>query len=209
MPLVCLSLATPLFSLVCNGAEHALSHASVLPNAHNPCFVLSYPLLCSLSHTCDGAEHTLSVVTVHTRTTKRTNTTRNHKREKSKAKITPWKKRSEGFEFEILFKEFEPSTTQTSVMGLLDEQLIQLEELQDDANPNFFEEIVTLYYHDSSRLISNLEHSLKGTHWILTSWTQLCISLKEAAQGSKPNKLGRVKSKLLLYQQEHSTTVLA
>ncbi|KAG2371126.1 histidine-containing phosphotransfer protein 4-like isoform X4 [Vigna umbellata] len=45
--------------------------------------------------------------------------------------------------------------------GYLDEQFIQLEELQDDANPNFVEEIVTLYYRDSSRLISNLDHTLE------------------------------------------------
>ncbi|KAJ1388738.1 Signal transduction histidine kinase, phosphotransfer [Sesbania bispinosa] len=43
--------------------------------------------------------------------------------------------------------------------GLLDEQFIQLEELQDDANPNFVEEIVTLYYRDSSRLITNIEQA--------------------------------------------------
>ncbi|TKY64444.1 Histidine-containing phosphotransfer protein 4 [Spatholobus suberectus] len=45
--------------------------------------------------------------------------------------------------------------------GLLDEQFIQLEELQDDANPNFVEEIVTLHYRDSSRLISSIEQALK------------------------------------------------
>ncbi|KAL2332332.1 hypothetical protein Fmac_019913 [Flemingia macrophylla] len=45
--------------------------------------------------------------------------------------------------------------------GYLDEQFIQLEELQDEANPNFVEEIVTLYYRDSSRLISNLENTLE------------------------------------------------
>ncbi|XP_057457439.1 histidine-containing phosphotransfer protein 4-like [Lotus japonicus] len=45
--------------------------------------------------------------------------------------------------------------------GHLDEQFIQLEELQDDANPNFVEEIVTLYYRDSSRLVSSLEHTLE------------------------------------------------
>ncbi|XP_020228933.1 histidine-containing phosphotransfer protein 4 [Cajanus cajan] len=45
--------------------------------------------------------------------------------------------------------------------GHLDEQFIQLEELQDDANPNFVEEIVTLYYRDSSRLISNLDQTLE------------------------------------------------
>ena len=35
----------------------------------------------------------------------------------------------------------------------------------------------------------------KGTLWISTSWTQLCTSLKEAAQGkpTKENELGLVK----------------
>ncbi|KAK7841179.1 histidine-containing phosphotransfer protein 4 [Quercus suber] len=45
--------------------------------------------------------------------------------------------------------------------GFLDEQFIQLEELQDDANPNFVEEVVTLYYRDSSRLILNIDQALE------------------------------------------------
>ncbi|QCE16042.1 histidine-containing phosphotransfer peotein [Vigna unguiculata] len=44
--------------------------------------------------------------------------------------------------------------------GFLDEQFIQLEELQDDVNPNFVEEIVTLFYSDSVRLIYNIERGL-------------------------------------------------
>ncbi|KAL2340091.1 hypothetical protein Fmac_008031 [Flemingia macrophylla] len=44
--------------------------------------------------------------------------------------------------------------------GFLDEQFIQLEELQDDVNPNFVEEIVTLFYTDSVRLIYNIERAL-------------------------------------------------
>ncbi|KAI3463303.1 hypothetical protein Pfo_019966 [Paulownia fortunei] len=44
--------------------------------------------------------------------------------------------------------------------GYLDEQFIQLEELQDDANPNFVEEVVTLYYRDSARLVQNIEQAL-------------------------------------------------
>ncbi|KAI3707184.1 hypothetical protein L6452_25478 [Arctium lappa] len=44
--------------------------------------------------------------------------------------------------------------------GYLDEQFIQLEDLQDDANPNFVEEIVTLFYSDSTRLIRNIETAL-------------------------------------------------
>ncbi|XP_052183020.1 histidine-containing phosphotransfer protein 4 [Diospyros lotus] len=45
--------------------------------------------------------------------------------------------------------------------GFLDEQFVQLEELQDDANPNFVEEIVTLFYRDSARLIQNIEQALE------------------------------------------------
>ncbi|KAI4355585.1 hypothetical protein L6164_004343 [Bauhinia variegata] len=45
--------------------------------------------------------------------------------------------------------------------GYLDEQFIQLEELSDDANPNFVEEIVILYYRDSSRLVSSIEQTLE------------------------------------------------
>uniref|UniRef100_M4CBP9 Histidine-containing phosphotransfer protein n=1 Tax=Brassica campestris TaxID=3711 RepID=M4CBP9_BRACM len=45
--------------------------------------------------------------------------------------------------------------------GYLDEQFIELEELQDDANPNFVEEVATLYFKDSARLISNIEQALE------------------------------------------------
>ncbi|KAK2654649.1 hypothetical protein Ddye_014505 [Dipteronia dyeriana] len=45
--------------------------------------------------------------------------------------------------------------------GYLDEQFIQLEELQDDANPNFVEEVVTLYYRDSARLVTSIEQALR------------------------------------------------
>ncbi|KAG8656429.1 hypothetical protein MANES_04G134100v8 [Manihot esculenta] len=45
--------------------------------------------------------------------------------------------------------------------GFLDEQFLQLEELQDDANPNFVEEIVTLHYRDSARLILSIEQALE------------------------------------------------
>lgn len=46
------------------------------------------------------------------------------------------------------------------MQDFLDEQFLQLEELQDDANPNFVEEVVTLYFKDSSRLIVNIDAAL-------------------------------------------------
>ncbi|MFS7997949.1 putative HPT domain superfamily protein [Helianthus anomalus] len=44
--------------------------------------------------------------------------------------------------------------------GYLDEQFIQLEELQDNYNPNFIEEVVTLFYRDSARFLISLDQAL-------------------------------------------------
>lgn len=46
------------------------------------------------------------------------------------------------------------------LQGFLDEQFLQLEELQDDVNPNFVDEVVALYFKDSSRLIANIDTAL-------------------------------------------------
>ncbi|KAH0687646.1 hypothetical protein KY284_018199 [Solanum tuberosum] len=45
-------------------------------------------------------------------------------------------------------------------LGYVDVQLIELEELQNDATPNFVEKVLTLFYKDSARLIHNIDHSL-------------------------------------------------
>ncbi|WCJ29483.1 Histidine-containing phosphotransfer protein 4 [Euphorbia peplus] len=44
--------------------------------------------------------------------------------------------------------------------GYLDEQFMQLEDLQDEANPNFVEEIVSSFYTDSVRLLHNIDITL-------------------------------------------------
>ena len=46
------------------------------------------------------------------------------------------------------------------LQGYLDEQFNQLEDLQDEANPNFVEEVVTLFYSDSARFIHNIEQAM-------------------------------------------------
>ncbi|XP_059311334.1 histidine-containing phosphotransfer protein 4-like [Lycium ferocissimum] len=46
--------------------------------------------------------------------------------------------------------------------GYLDEQFIHLEELQDDANPNFVEEVVKLFYTYSAKFIRNIELALEN-----------------------------------------------
>ncbi|KAL5729021.1 hypothetical protein ACHQM5_002030 [Ranunculus cassubicifolius] len=46
--------------------------------------------------------------------------------------------------------------------GYLDEQFVQLEELQDDDNPNFVEEIVKSYFQDSVRSITNIDKAMES-----------------------------------------------
>ncbi|GJM94816.1 hypothetical protein PR202_ga11495 [Eleusine coracana subsp. coracana] len=47
-----------------------------------------------------------------------------------------------------------------SPFGYLDEQFTQLEELQDETSPNFVEEVVVLFFKDSSRLLANIDQTL-------------------------------------------------
>ena len=40
--------------------------------------------------------------------------------------------------------------------GVLDEQFLQLQHLQDESSPNFVSEVVTIYFHESEKLLRNL-----------------------------------------------------
>jgi histidine-containing phosphotransfer protein len=42
----------------------------------------------------------------------------------------------------------------------LDEQFCQIEELQDEASPHFAEEVVSLFFKDSTRLMTNIEQAM-------------------------------------------------
>jgi len=45
--------------------------------------------------------------------------------------------------------------------GILDDQFLQLQMLQDESTPDFMEELVTLFFDDSVKLLENLTESLK------------------------------------------------
>ncbi|XP_062180807.1 pseudo histidine-containing phosphotransfer protein 5 isoform X2 [Phragmites australis] len=45
--------------------------------------------------------------------------------------------------------------------GYLDEQFCQVEDLQDEASPNFAEEVVSLFLKDSTRLMTNIEQTME------------------------------------------------
>lgn len=42
----------------------------------------------------------------------------------------------------------------------MDEQFCQIEDLQDEASPNFTEEVVSLFFKDSARLMTNIEQAM-------------------------------------------------
>ncbi|XP_075490498.1 histidine-containing phosphotransfer protein 1-like [Primulina tabacum] len=45
--------------------------------------------------------------------------------------------------------------------GFLDDQFVQLHKLQDESNPDFVVEVVSLYFEDSEKLINNLTTALQ------------------------------------------------
>lgn len=45
--------------------------------------------------------------------------------------------------------------------GILDKHYVQVEELEDKDNPHFAEEVMTMFFRDSTKLIATVEHALE------------------------------------------------
>uniref|UniRef100_J3M902 Histidine-containing phosphotransfer protein n=1 Tax=Oryza brachyantha TaxID=4533 RepID=J3M902_ORYBR len=61
--------------------------------------------------------------------------------------------------------------------GYLDEQFCQVEDLQDEANPKFAEEVVFLFFKDSARVMLNIEQAIIGASRVkneCTSFRNFC-----------------------------------
>ncbi|XP_041019252.1 histidine-containing phosphotransfer protein 4-like [Juglans microcarpa x Juglans regia] len=82
--------------------------------------------------------------------------------------------------------------------GYLDEQFIQLEELEDDDNPNFVEEMVTTFYANSARLLQNIEQAL-GSRPI--DFTKLDDSMHQFKGSSSSIGASRVKKECTLFME--------
>ncbi|XP_062206828.1 pseudo histidine-containing phosphotransfer protein 5-like isoform X2 [Phragmites australis] len=72
----------------------------------------------------------------------------------------------------------EVSLTFGGKIGYLDEQFCQVEDLQDEASPNFAEEVVTLFFKDSARLMSNIELALEKYPKDFNRWDAYMQQLK-------------------------------
>uniref|UniRef100_K3ZAZ9 Histidine-containing phosphotransfer protein n=1 Tax=Setaria italica TaxID=4555 RepID=K3ZAZ9_SETIT len=62
--------------------------------------------------------------------------------------------------------------------GYLDEQFCQIEDLQDEASPNFAEEVVSLFFKDSARLMTNIEQAMEKNPRDFNRWDSHMQQLK-------------------------------
>ncbi|KAG8370689.1 hypothetical protein BUALT_Bualt13G0009400 [Buddleja alternifolia] len=60
-----------------------------------------------------------------------------------------------------LQKQYVDFSTSLYREGFLDDQFIQLQKLQDDTNPDFVVEVVSLFFEDSEKLLNNLATALQ------------------------------------------------
>ncbi|TVU20539.1 hypothetical protein EJB05_36752, partial [Eragrostis curvula] len=62
--------------------------------------------------------------------------------------------------------------------GYLDEQFSQVEDLQDETSPNFTEEVVSLFFKDSTRLMTNIEQTMEKYPRDFSRWDAHVQQLK-------------------------------
>lgn len=74
------------------------------------------------------------------------------------------------------------------LQGFIDEQYSQLQMLQDESNPEFVEEVVTLFFTDSERLLENLTDSLYELRILLLN-SSLCNHLWNVGSSVLRNRI--------------------
>ncbi|XP_020885928.1 histidine-containing phosphotransfer protein 1 isoform X2 [Arabidopsis lyrata subsp. lyrata] len=57
-------------------------------------------------------------------------------------------------------KSLQDYTKSLFLEGILDSQFLQLQQLQDESNPDFVSQVVTLFFQDSDRILNDLSLSL-------------------------------------------------
>ncbi|RXH74627.1 hypothetical protein DVH24_029348 [Malus domestica] len=104
---------------------------------------------------------------------------------------------------------------------ILDKQFVQMEELEDVHNPNFAEELMTLYFRDSSKLLVSVEkalerppydankldkflHQLKGSSASVGA-NKVWIETNKMREALKAEDVERIKNQFQLVKRAHKT----
>ncbi|KAI4329345.1 hypothetical protein L6164_021619 [Bauhinia variegata] len=76
--------------------------------------------------------------------------------------------------------------------GILDEQFLQLQQLQDETSPNFVSEVVNIYFHESEKLLRNLRALLMERE--LSDYKKMGIHLNQFMGSSSSIGAKRVRN---------------
>ncbi|KAI3455313.1 hypothetical protein Pfo_011976 [Paulownia fortunei] len=76
--------------------------------------------------------------------------------------------------------------------GVLDEQFLQLQQLQDESSPNFVSEVVNIYFHESEKLLRNLRGLLVDKE--LSDYKKMGIHLNQFMGSSSSIGAQRVRN---------------
>ncbi|OMO58292.1 hypothetical protein COLO4_34753 [Corchorus olitorius] len=73
--------------------------------------------------------------------------------------------------------------------GILDSQFTQLEQLEDRDNPNFVEEVLTLYFRDSANLLATVEQTMETEPTDVAKVDRILHQLKGSSASIGANKV--------------------
>ncbi|KAL2493471.1 Histidine-containing phosphotransfer protein 6 [Abeliophyllum distichum] len=76
--------------------------------------------------------------------------------------------------------------------GVLDEQFLQLQQLQDESSPNFVSEVVNIYFHESEKLLRNLRGLLLDREF--SDYNKMGIHLNQFMGSSSSIGANRVRN---------------
>ncbi|OAY77789.1 hypothetical protein ACMD2_21850, partial [Ananas comosus] len=76
------------------------------------------------------------------------------------------------------------------LQGVLDEQFMQLQQLQDDSSPNFVLEVISIYFRESEKMLTNLRHQLADKE--VTDYTKIGVHLNHLMGSSSSIGANRI-----------------
>uniref|UniRef100_A0A6V7QSE1 Histidine-containing phosphotransfer protein n=1 Tax=Ananas comosus var. bracteatus TaxID=296719 RepID=A0A6V7QSE1_ANACO len=78
----------------------------------------------------------------------------------------------------------------SQLAGVLDEQFMQLQQLQDDSSPNFVLEVISIYFRESEKMLTNLRHQLADKE--VTDYTKIGVHLNHLMGSSSSIGANRI-----------------